>query len=215
MSLWNQQGSNVIRGNLLVIPVADSLLYVEPLYLQAATGKIPELNRVILATSDRVVMAENLGLALVELFGSNVLEDASLADLAVAAGEEAVQAVLSGDGAVATAPTDGTDLATASIAELILLANGQYNSAQEHLRKGEWAQYGLQMDALQVTLEQLMSISGLKIEIPEAQPPVGETSEGEAAEAEALDTLDVEAAPAVATVVVEEEVLEPASVGSD
>ena len=63
---------------------------------------------------------------------------------------------------------------------MILLANGQYNSAQEHLRKGEWAQYGLQMDALQVTLEQLMRISGLEIEIPEAQPPVGDTSEIEA-----------------------------------
>ena len=96
LSLWNQQGSNVIRGNLLVIPVADSLLYVEPLYLQAATGKIPELKRVILATSDRVVMAENLGLALVELFGDEILEDASLAELAISAGQEAVEAVLEG-----------------------------------------------------------------------------------------------------------------------
>ena len=58
LSLWNQQGSNVIRGNLLVIPVGGSLIYVEPLYLQAATGKIPELKRVILATADQVVMAE-------------------------------------------------------------------------------------------------------------------------------------------------------------
>ena len=214
LSLWNQQGSNVIRGNLLVIPVADSLLYVEPLYLQAATGKIPELKRVILATSDRVVMAENLGLALVELFGDEILEDASLADLAIAAGQEAVQAVLEGEAGGATGDAD-LDLATASIAELILLANGQYNSAQEHLRKGEWAQYGLQMDALQVTLEQLMRISGLQIELPEAEPPVGDSSEGQAAETEALDTLDVDAVPPVETVVAEDEVVESASEGSD
>jgi uncharacterized membrane protein (UPF0182 family) len=76
LSLWNQQGSGVIRGNLLVIPLGDSLLYVEPLYLQAQSGRIPELKRVILATSDRVVMAENLGLALVRLFGNNIVERA-------------------------------------------------------------------------------------------------------------------------------------------
>ena len=73
LSLWNQQGSNVIRGNLLVIPIGDSLLYVEPLYLQAQSGRIPELKRVILATADRVVMAENLGLALIQLFGRDVV----------------------------------------------------------------------------------------------------------------------------------------------
>ncbi|HRJ44081.1 MAG TPA: UPF0182 family protein, partial [Caldilineaceae bacterium] len=87
LSLWNQQGSQVIRGNLLVIPISGSLLYVEPLYLQAASGKIPELKRVILATTDRVIMAENLGLALAQLFGRDVLEDARLAELALAEGE--------------------------------------------------------------------------------------------------------------------------------
>ncbi len=53
LSLWNQQGSSVIRGNLLVIPVAGSLLYVEPLYLQSASGRIPELQRVIVATVNK------------------------------------------------------------------------------------------------------------------------------------------------------------------
>ena len=83
LSLWNQQGSQVIRGNLLVIPIGESLLYVEPLYLQAATGKIPELKRVILATSERVIMEENLGLALAEQFGGDVLSDEKLAELAL------------------------------------------------------------------------------------------------------------------------------------
>ncbi len=183
LSLWNQQGSNVIRGNLLVIPVAESLLYVEPLYLQAATGKIPELKRVILATSDRVVMAENLGLALVELFGDQVLEDASLSDLAIAAGEDVVEAVLKG--AETADPADpGADLTDATVEELIVLANGQYNAAQDHLRDSEWAQYGLQMDALQVTLEQLMEITGIELQSPDAMLPVGDTTAIEAAENE-------------------------------
>ncbi len=87
LSLWNQQGSNVIRGNLLVIPVAGTLVYVEPLYLQAASGKIPELKRVIVADPNTVKMADNLGLALVELFGDELLADSELESLATFGGE--------------------------------------------------------------------------------------------------------------------------------
>ncbi len=81
LSLWNQQGSSVVRGNLLVIPIGDSLLYVEPLYLQAENGKFPELKRVVLATADRVVMGNNLGDALIKLFGRDIVTRAGLTDL--------------------------------------------------------------------------------------------------------------------------------------
>src|SRR6266699_7285264 len=52
LSLWNQTGSRVIRGNLLVIPIEDTLLYVSPLYLRATRGRLPELQRVIAAYGD-------------------------------------------------------------------------------------------------------------------------------------------------------------------
>ena len=68
ISLWNQMGSRVIRGNLLVIPIGDSILYVSPLYLRAEAGQLPELKRVIAAYGDRVVMEETLGGALAALF---------------------------------------------------------------------------------------------------------------------------------------------------
>jgi uncharacterized protein len=68
LSLWNQLGSRVIRGNLLVIPIENSLLYVSPLYLRAESGQLPELKRVIAAYDDRVVMEETLGEALAALF---------------------------------------------------------------------------------------------------------------------------------------------------
>src|SRR5277367_3060965 len=68
ISLWNQMGSRVIRGHLLVVPIEDSILYVSPLYLRAATGQLPELKRVIAAYGDRVVMEETLGAALLALF---------------------------------------------------------------------------------------------------------------------------------------------------
>src|SRR5689334_4123382 len=60
ITLWNQQGSQVIQGTLLVIPINESLLYVRPLYLRSSGGKIPELKRVILAYQDRIVMEDTL-----------------------------------------------------------------------------------------------------------------------------------------------------------
>jgi len=68
ISLWNQMGSRVIRGHLVVVPIENSILYVSPLYLRAASGQLPELKRVIAAYGDRVVMEESLGEALAALF---------------------------------------------------------------------------------------------------------------------------------------------------
>jgi hypothetical protein len=73
LTLWGQSGSQVIRGNTLVIPIKDSLLYVEPLYLQATeSGSLPELKRVIVAFNNKLVMQETLGDALNALFGTAV-----------------------------------------------------------------------------------------------------------------------------------------------
>jgi len=68
ISLWNQMGSRVIRGHLVVVPIENSILYVSPLYLRAASGQLPELKRVIAAYGDRVVMEATLGEALAALF---------------------------------------------------------------------------------------------------------------------------------------------------
>ncbi|GAB4466502.1 MAG: hypothetical protein OHK0037_22220 [Elainellaceae cyanobacterium] len=68
ISLWNRQGSQAIQGNLLVIPVEDSLLYVEPLYLQAEQNRLPTLTRVIVAYGNRIVMAETLQQSLDAIF---------------------------------------------------------------------------------------------------------------------------------------------------
>ncbi len=68
LSLWNQMGSKVLLGNLLVIPIQDSLLYVEPLFIRAENGQLPELQRVIASYSDRVVMGDTLDLTMAALF---------------------------------------------------------------------------------------------------------------------------------------------------
>jgi len=69
LTLWGQRGSEVLRGNMLVIPVDGSLLYVEPIYLQAESTRLPDMKRVIVAFRDSVVMRETLDLALRAVFG--------------------------------------------------------------------------------------------------------------------------------------------------
>jgi uncharacterized membrane protein (UPF0182 family) len=78
-TLWSQQGSGVIRGNLLVVPIEQSLLYVQPIYLRAEQGELPELRRVIVAHGDRVVMRETLNQCLEAIFGVATLTTPSTA----------------------------------------------------------------------------------------------------------------------------------------
>ena len=70
LTLWNQQGSHVIRGSLLVIPCGQALLYAEPIYLQAERSPMPELRLVVLALQDRLAYGPNFEAALSSLFGS-------------------------------------------------------------------------------------------------------------------------------------------------
>ncbi|TKJ17838.1 hypothetical protein CEE44_04940 [Candidatus Woesearchaeota archaeon B3_Woes] len=72
ITLWSQQGSQVTRGNLLVIPIDNSLLYIEPLYIQSEQGQLPQLKRILVSDGERVVMEESFDLALEALFGKAV-----------------------------------------------------------------------------------------------------------------------------------------------
>ncbi len=128
-TLWGQSGSQVIRGNLLVIPVEDSLLYVEPVYLEAADTALPELRRIIAAHGNQLAMGRTLEEALEILFG--VRPDVDVPD-----------------------DPDAPDVPLTDI-ELILRAHELYQSAQEALRRGEWARYGRIMDDLGDVLERL------------------------------------------------------------
>ncbi len=101
LSLWNQRGSRVLRGNLLVIPIEDTFIYIEPLYLEAESGQLPELKRIIVAYDDRVAMAETLEEALLQVLnGGDVttptMTEGDLESLAAQAWEryQAAQACL-------------------------------------------------------------------------------------------------------------------------
>jgi uncharacterized protein len=138
LTLWNQSGSQVIRGNLLVIPIDGSILYVEPMYLQSTETKLPELKRVIVTQGNRVVMEDSIELAITSLFGAQ-------------AGPEKP------GGTPATGPNS-----TLSVAELAAKAGSLYNQAQQAIKAGDWATYGKLIKDLGEVLSQLQNISRTK-----------------------------------------------------
>ncbi|MTI82475.1 MAG: UPF0182 family protein [Firmicutes bacterium] len=132
LTLWDQRGSSVIRGNLLVIPVEDALLYVEPIYLQSDQSRMPELRRVIVAHGNEVVMEPTLDLSLQRIFGKDT-------DAPKPPQEE-------------KPPADGT---VETNRELIDKANRLYNTAQDRLKSGDFTGYGETMDELKDVLQKL------------------------------------------------------------
>ena len=134
LTLWNQMGSRVIRGNLLVIPIENSILYVSPLYLRAVQGQLPELKRVIAAYGDRVVMKETLPEALAALFEGG-----------------AAPAVPSASA--------GTPLAGPA-ADRAREALDHYNLAIERLKSGDWTGFGTELNMMRGLLEDMNRQSG-------------------------------------------------------
>jgi len=136
LTLWNQRGSEVIRGSMLVIPIEKSLLYVQPLFLAADKAALPELKRVLVAFGDQVVMEENLELALQRLFGGK---------------KEPVQAALP---VMASPAPAGGDQKTGNSA-LAREAMGIYEKAMNLQRQGNWAGYGDELRKLEQVLRRM------------------------------------------------------------
>ncbi|HIM52404.1 MAG TPA: UPF0182 family protein [Acidobacteria bacterium] len=147
LTLWNQQGSEVIQGTLLVIPIEEALLYIRPLYLRASGGRIPELKQVIVAYQNQIVMEPTLNQALDRLFGSGVRS----APGALTAGAVVAQldAPRPADAAAATPSAPG------GTGPLVAQASEHYQRALEAQRDGNWALYGQEIERLGEVLAQL------------------------------------------------------------
>ncbi|MEK6652735.1 MAG: UPF0182 family protein [Nitrospirota bacterium] len=127
ISLWDQRGSQVIQGTLLVIPIENSLIYVQPLYLRADKGKIPELKRVVVAYENRIAMEETLDAALSRIFGD------------VRVSEEAMPLKSSSSLRLPAAKDDRG---------LSLTAREHFDRAMKAQREGNWALYGEEIKKL-------------------------------------------------------------------
>lgn len=144
LTLWDQQGSSVIRGNLLAIPVDQSLLYFEPIYLKAEKGALPELKRVIVAFKDTIVMRQTLPEALEAIFGSRASRPSSGSGSASPSSPTA--------GSTGAVPTAG-----ATSSNLVQAAIEAYEQGEKALQSGDWAAYGQFQQRLEQALQQLNS----------------------------------------------------------
>jgi len=145
ITLWSQQGSQVIQGTLMVIPIEQSLIYVRPLYLRAQAGRIPELTRVIVAYQNRIVMERTLDEAIARLFGDS---DRTARPAAPAAGGAPAATAA---GTVTAPPSTGG-------AEWDRMANEArqtYQRALDAQRAGDWAKYGEEIKRLGELLERM------------------------------------------------------------
>ena len=146
ISLWDQRGSQVIQGNLLIIPIEEALLYIRPLYLRAESGKIPELKRVIVAYENRIAMEETLEESIAKIFR----QDIHLPDK----GAEPVSLEYAAP-AAAKSGTSAPPAASAEALRLIERASDAYNRAVTAQREGNWARYGDELKKLGEALEEL------------------------------------------------------------
>jgi uncharacterized protein len=132
LALWNQRGSTVIRGSLLAIPIDQSLVYVQPLYLAASEqGALPELRRVIVAYGNQIAMEATLEQSLARVFGGRPAP------------------------AAPAAPADASAAVTTGTRQLAQRAWEIWSRAQDALRRGDWATYGAEQKRLEETLRSL------------------------------------------------------------
>jgi hypothetical protein len=141
LSLWNQRGSTVIRGSLLAIPVEQSLIYVQPLYLAAEQGALPELRRVIVAYGNQIAMEPTLEQSLSRIFAGRIAPASVAAPATTAAAPAPPRA------------GDGVDRASAQ------RALEAWTRAQDALRRGDWTAYGTEQKRLE---EALRALSGAR-----------------------------------------------------
>lgn len=146
IALWDQRGSSVLRGNLIVVPIEDSFLYVEPIFLIADNIRIPQLQRVIVSYDEFVVMERTLNQALNTIFGEEVIE---------AEGSVVAQ--------MQDSPEQPIDLSGAPgvTAENIGEARRLVQQAREALQDGDFAAFGERFNDLESLLEE-------EIEVPTA-----------------------------------------------
>jgi len=149
-ALWNQSGSRVLRGNLLFVPIGQSYLYVEPVYLQSAQSQLPELKRVVVAAGNRIAMEPTLEESLNRIYGAQVAQPG--------------QPGTPGGPSPGPSPppsgagTPATPGASGELVQLARQADEVYRRAQERLRSGDWTGYGNELRELEALLKRMVEL---------------------------------------------------------
>jgi uncharacterized membrane protein (UPF0182 family) len=162
-TLWGQSGSKVIRGNLIVVPVGDSLVYLQPVYLQATSAKFPAFQKIIVASPTKVVWGDTLGQALNQL----------LAAQGGGPGPTPAPTSSPTPGPSATPGPSGTPGPTppaGDVRALVEYANLHFELAQQALRNNDFAGYGREIALVQEALGRLNALVGGGSPAPSASP---------------------------------------------
>ncbi len=158
ISLWNQSGSQVIRGNLLMIPIGRGNLFVEPIYLQSTAGSLPELKRVVVANGNDIAMEPTLARALEVLLGRAPPTAPTIGEGSPTPPASATPQP--GETPEPTPSPQPTENLPADVDALIQQANDSFNRAQQLLRDGDFAGYGEEIARLQDILQRLAELTG-------------------------------------------------------
>ncbi|MDR1795988.1 MAG: UPF0182 family protein [Clostridiales Family XIII bacterium] len=182
-ALWQNSGSEYRRGNLFVIPIEDSIMYVEPIYLIASENSIPEVKKIIVYYDDKIAYEDTLAEALDQMFGAGVGDGSAT----LAGGEEVVD-----DGSGSGGGTSGGGSAVMSTDELIQAAAEAFDEAQKAMQDGDWSAYGRAQDKLGGYLKQLVPEEEPVVEAVDAEGAEG-VVEGAEGAADAVDAADAAA----------------------
>ena len=156
-SLWNQSGSSVIRGNLLMIPIGNGNIFVEPIYLQAETSQLPELKRVVVVNGNEIAMETTLQGSLEVLFGGQA---PSLPTTDVTGSPQPTTTQPTGTPSPAgPTPTPSTSGPASTLGELAIEADAAFERAQEALRTGDFATYGEEIARVEALIQQIVELS--------------------------------------------------------
>ena len=134
-ALWARGGSRYIQGNLLLIPIGESMLYVEPIFLQAEGAGIPQLKAVIVAAGDRIAMEDNLSMSIAKIYGKDVI-----------------------GGPPPVTPPPG-EQPPPDVAALVKSLQQHWDKAQQYLKDGNWTGYGDEQKAILDIIAELAQLT--------------------------------------------------------
>jgi uncharacterized membrane protein (UPF0182 family) len=164
-TLWRNSGSDVIRGNLIVVPVGESLLYLQPIYLQSTGSAFPEFRRIVVASPRQVVWGTNLAEALRLLLASEGQDGGEPSP-----GPSPTPGPEPTPGPSATPTPDPADPLPDDVAGLIEYAYRHNELAQEALRAGDFARYGVEQARVEAALDRLNELAPGLLSPPPASP---------------------------------------------
>jgi uncharacterized membrane protein (UPF0182 family) len=161
-ALWQNSGSTYSRGNMFVVPIEDSIMYIEPIYLRAVDSSMPEVKRIIIYYNDKIAYESTLAGALDAMFGAGTGDEVRTSQPTGDTGDaDSTLGDTDASGQPDSNITEGGaigaegDIQQMTTDELIRAVADTYNRATEAQRAGDWAKYGEEMNLLKAYIDQL------------------------------------------------------------